>query len=169
MVLSLSKKIKDFSQIGWKSLKPRERTIRNLSLKVLDLMRDKKSLTKASKEFGLERETVKQHISSAIFKRNSRWVAKKFDKIQRGMNIYTRGKIKPIVVPNSKHASLIGKYYNDVKKALETGDEKILRKYKRRVIRDSKNRKHKLETRLEKIRDIEEAKEEPEFYQIYEV
>ena len=165
----MSKEIKDFSQIGWKNLKPRERTIRNLSLKVLDLMRDKKSLTKSSKEFGLERETVKQHISSAIFKRNSRWVAKKLDKIQRGMNIYTRGNIKSIVVPNSKHASLIGRYYNDVKKALETGNDSFLKKYKRRLIRDAKGKKHKLETRLDKIRDIEESKEEPEFYQIYEV
>jgi len=169
MVLNLSRKTKNFSKVSWRKLKPRDRSIRILSLKVLDLMRDKLSLTKASIEVGLERETVKQHNRSAIYKRKGKWRAKKFDRIQRGMNIYENGKIKSIVITNSKYASLIGSYYNDVKKALETNDEKILRKYKRRVVRDSKNRKHKLETRLEKIREIEEAKEEPEFYQIYEV
>lgn len=138
MVWNLSRKtrkIKDSSKMKWFRLKPKDRSIRILALKVLDLIREKISLTKASREVGLDIETVKQHIRSAIYKRKRRWKAKKFDKIQREMNIYERGKIKSIVVTNSKDASLIGKYYNDVKKALETGKEKILRKYKRRVIK----------------------------------
>jgi hypothetical protein len=172
MVLSLSGKIrktKDFSKVKWTKLKPKDRFIRILSLKVLDLMREGVSLRKASKEVGIDIETVKQHIRSAIYKRRGRWRAKKIDKIQREMNIYERGRIKSIVVTNSKDASLIGKYYNDVKKALETNDERILKKYKRRVIKDAKGKKHRLETRLEKILEIEEAKEEPEFWEIYEV
>jgi hypothetical protein len=172
MVLSLSRKIrkvKDLSKVGWFKLKPRDRSIRILALKVLDLMRDKVSLTKACKEVGLNIEIVKQHIRSAIYKRKGRWRAKRFDKIQREMNIYERGRIKSIVVANSKDASLIGRYYNDVKKALETNDERILRKYKGRIIKDAKGKKHTLETRLEKIFEIEEAKEEPEFWEIYEV
>jgi hypothetical protein len=132
-------------------------------------MRDRISLTRASKEIGFDREIVKQHIKSTIYKRKRRWRAKTFDRIQRQMNIYERGIIKSIIVTNSKDASLIGKYYNDVKKALETDDESVLRKYKKRVIRDAKGKKHKLETRLEKIYEIEEAKEEPEFWEIYEV
>jgi hypothetical protein len=132
-------------------------------------MRDRISLKRATKEIGLDTESVKQHIRSAIYKRKGRLRAKRFDKIQREMNIYEKGRIKSIVVINSRDASLIGKYYNDVKKALETNDEKILRKYKRRIVKDAKSKKHRLETRLEKIFEIEEAKEEPEFYQIYEV
>lgn len=172
MVLSLSRKakeIKDFSKISWKKLKSRDRSIRFLALKVLDLMREKVSLTKASKIIGIDREIAKQHIRQAIYKRKGRWRAKKFDKIQREMNIYEKGRIKSIIITNSKDAFLIGKYYNDVKKALETGDERILKKYKRRIIRDAKKKKHNLETRLEKIYEIEEAKEEPEFWEIYEV
>jgi hypothetical protein len=163
------RKIKNFSKISWGKLKPRDRSIRILALEVLDLMRDKVSLTRACKEIGLSIEIVKQHIRSAIYKRKGRWRAKRFDKIQREMKIYEKGRIKSIVVTNSKDASLIGKYYNDVKKALETNDERILKKYKRRIIRDVKGRKHRLETRLEKILEIEEAKEEPEFWEIYEV
>lgn len=159
----------DFSKISWNKLRPKDRTIRYLALNVLDLMREGKSLTKASKEISQDREFVKQHIRSAIYKRKGIYRAKRFDKIQRRMNIYERGKVKSIIVRNSKDASLIGRYYNDVKNVLGTKNEKILRKYKRRVIRDSKRRKHRLETRLEKIFDIEESKEEPEFYQIYEV
>jgi hypothetical protein len=158
-----------FSVWGWFELKPKDRHLRNLSLKILSEMREGKSLTRASKEIGLDREIVKQHIKSTIYKRKRRWRAREFDKIQRGMNIYERGRIKSIVVTNSKDASLIGKYYNDVKKALETGDESILRKYKKKVIRDAKGKKHKLETRLEKILEIEESKEEPEIWEIYEV
>jgi hypothetical protein len=152
-----------------KKLKPKDRSIRILALKVLDLMRDKISLTRASREVGLDVQTVKQHIRSAIYKRKGRWKAKRFDRIQREMNIYEKGRIKSIVVTNSKDASLIGRYYNDVKKALETGNEKILRKYKRRIVKDAKGKKRRLETRLEKIFEIEEAKEEPEFWEIYEV
>lgn len=161
--------VRDISKIAWFKLKPKNRTLRYLSLKVLDTLRGGGTLTKGSKEFGLDKETVKQNVRSAIYMRKGRWRAKKFDTIQREMNIYKSGKIKSIVVRNSKEASTIGNYYNDVKKALETGDERFLKKYKKKTIRDARGKKHKLETRLEKIRDIEEAKEDPEFYQIYEV
>lgn len=131
-------------------------------------MRERKSLTKASKEMGLDRKAVKQHVISAIYKRKGKWKAKAFDKIQRGMNIYESGKVNFVVVNNSRNSSRIGKYYNDVKKALETNDEKVLQKYERSFIIDSKGKRHKLETKLEKIKEIEEAKEEPEIYEIYE-
>jgi len=153
----------------WKSLKPKERHMRILSLKVLDLMRDGKSLTNASKEFGLTREQTRPHISSAIYRRKGKLVAKKRDFIERRLNIYSEGKIKSILVSDSKYASRVGKYYNDVKKALETRDVSILKKYRRRKVKDSKGKWHKLETKLDKIHDIEEAKEEPEFFEIYRV
>jgi len=159
----------DKSGIKWIKLKPKERHIRILSLKVLNEIRDRRSLTKVCKEFGIFPRTVRTHLGTSIYKKKGRWIAKKFDRIQRQLNIYERGRIKSIIVTNSKDASLIGKYYNDVKKALETGNESILKKYKRRYIRDTKGKRHKLETRLEKIREIEEAKEDPEFYQIYKV
>ena len=49
-----------------------------------------------------------------------------------------------------------------------TGDWKPLQKYKKLKIRDVKGKTHKLETNPSKIQDIELAKEEPEFFDIYE-
>ena len=159
----------DKSSVKWFKLKPDEKHTRILSLKVLNEIRDGKSLIKACKELGISSKTARINLGSFIYKIKRRWRAKKFDRIQRRMNIYENGRIKSIIVTNSKDASLIGKYFNDVKKALETGDESILKKYKRRYIVDAKGKRHKLETRLEKIYEIEEAKEEPEFFEIYEV
>lgn len=156
-------------KIKWAKLKPQEKMLRVQSLKVLGLMRDKVSLTKASKEVGLDVETIKQHLGRTLFKRKGKWQASKTDSIERKMQIYKRGKIRSITVTNSKDASIIGQYFNDVKKALETGDGEILEKYKKCELKDSKGKKHRLETRLEKIYEIEETKEESEFYEIYEV
>lgn len=160
---------KNLSKAPWSKLTTSQRNVRMLSLKTLDLMREGKSLSKSSFEVGIKTDIAKQHLKSAIYKRRERWRAKKIDFIQRRMNIYERGKIKSITVTNSKDSSLIGEYYNDLKKLLEKGDTSVLRKYKRRVIRDSKGRRHRLETRPQKIFDIEDSKEEPEFYTVYEV
>ena len=152
----------------WFELNPSGRHGRILSLKVLGNMRRGKSLRMASLEFGINPETAKRHIRSAIVKRHGRWIARRLDKIERCMNIYERGRIKSIRVTNSEDASIIGHYYNDVKKALETGDASVLRKYRGKILTDSEGKKHRLETKLDKIRDIEDSKEEPEFYEIYE-
>ena len=161
-------KIKDFSKSPLSSLKKNEKSFRVVSLEILRMMRNKISLTRASKELGFDRDSVKLHIRSGIMKRHGRWIAKKFDAIERQMQIYENGKVKSIVVRNSKDASLIGKYFNDVKTALVTGEKSILRKYKRRVIVDAKGKRHKFETRLEKIFLIEESKEEPEGFEVYD-
>jgi hypothetical protein len=168
----ITKRLKNdaiLSGVKWAKLAPKDRSTRVLSLKALDFMRDGISLTKASGEVGLNTETVRQHVGPAIYKRKRRWRAKLSDRIERQMQIYTRGRVKAIVLTNSKDASVVGQYFNDVKKALETGDEQILKKYKKYEIKDSKGKKQKLETRLNKIYEIEEAKEEPEFFEIYEV
>lgn len=158
----------NLSILKWSLLKPESKHQRILSLKVLSGVKEGKSLTVASREFSLNPEMVKKHIHSAIYKKKGRWVARLRDKIERQMNIYENGRIKSIVVTNSRDASIIGEYYNDVKKALATGDESLLKKYKKITIKDAKGKKHKLETNLDKIKEIEEAKEEPEFFEIYE-
>lgn len=132
-------------------------------------MRSGKSLTYSSKEFGLDKKTVKQHIKSAIRKKRERWVAKRTDRIERCLIINEKGQSIEIIVTNSKDASLIGEYHNAVKKFLETGDKSLLEKFKRRVIKDSKGKKHKLETNPDKLYEISEAREDEEFFEIYEV
>lgn len=154
---------------GWLKLSPKEKLNRIKSLEVLRLMHDGKSLSASSKKVGLRAGIVKSDLGSYLYKRKRIWHAKKIENnIQREMMIYEKGKPVAIIVRNSKDASLIGQYFNDVKRFLETGDKTLLTKYKKRVIRDAKGKKHKLETRPEKIIQIEERKEEPEFFDIYE-
>ncbi|MBI2546908.1 MAG: hypothetical protein HYW23_00490 [Candidatus Aenigmarchaeota archaeon] len=162
-------KVLSIAKTAWSKLNPEKRFTRMLSLDALNLMRHNKlSLEKASKYVGLDKETVQQHIASAIYKRHNRWIPKRMDIIQRRMTVYKNGKSTSIVVRDSKQASRIGEYFNDVKKALTTGDDSFLRKYNRRKIIGVRGGKHKLETRLEKIREIEEAKEDGEFQVLYD-
>ncbi|MBI4177125.1 MAG: hypothetical protein HY516_02055 [Candidatus Aenigmarchaeota archaeon] len=158
------------SNLKWSKLKPKDRYLRILSLKVLTEMRSGKSLTKSSKEYGLDKETAKIHLGSAIRKaKNRRWVSRKTDRIQRGMVINERGLSIEIIVTNSKDASLIGQYHSAVRRYLETGDKSILKKFKRRVIKDAKGKRHKLETSPKTLFEIAEAREDEEFYDIYGV
>jgi len=125
-------------------------------------------LNRASKNVGIEPETVKLIAKKVLYKSKGKWRARKYDTIQRGMQIYENSKVVSITVKNSKTASLISEYMNDVKRALYSGDWKPLEKYKRRVITDTKGKKHRLETRPEAVKDIMLRKEEPEFYEIYD-
>ncbi|MFA5125387.1 MAG: hypothetical protein WC462_00085 [archaeon] len=153
---------------AWAKLKPRQKVERIRALSVLNKVRNKYSLTRACKEFGITKESAVKQLGRALFKRKGRWVARKTDSIQREMRIYSQGKIKSIIVRNSKDASIIGKYYSAVKNFLKTRSTKELRKFKRIKIKDAKRKKHTLETLPQKILDIEEQKENPEFYEIYE-
>lgn len=154
---------------SWLKLSPKEKVERTRSLEVLRLVKDGKSLTASSKSVGISTETVKMNLGRFIYKHKRKWRAKKKENnIQREMQIYERGKINSIIVRNSKDASLIGRYYNDVKHGLMTGDWRPMQKYKKRKIRDVKGKVHRLETNPLKIQDIELAKEEPEFFDIYE-
>ena len=154
---------------GWLRLSPKEKVERIRSLEVLRLMKEGKSLTASSKSVGISVEAAKINLGRSIYKRKRKWRAKKKENnIQREMQIYEGGKITSIIVRNSRDASLIGQYYNDVKHGLMTGDWKPMQKYKKRKIRDVKGKVHRLETNPSKIQDIEQAKEEPEFFDIYE-
>jgi len=109
-------------------------------------------------------------VGSAIYKKKRRWHAKKVDKIQRGMFIYEQGRIKTVVLHDSEAASVLGKYLNNVKLML-TGSLDYVefeKMYKYMSIRDAYGKWHKLETRLEAIKDIELAKEQIIFGDVYD-
>ena len=154
---------------SWSKLSPNKKVERVRSLEVLRLMKGGKSLTASSKSIGIKPEIIKRNLGRFIYKRKRKWHAKKVENnIQRELQIYERGKVMSIIVRNSKDASIIGQYYNDVKHGLITGDWEPLKKYKKRKIRDVRGKVHKLETNPSKIQDIELTKEEPEFFDIYE-
>ena len=83
------------------------------------------------------------------------------------MKINENGKEISIEINDSRRASLIGKYHNNVKRFLESGNVKLLLKFKHKRIKDVNNTFHSFETESEKIIEIHSRIEEPEFYEIY--
>lgn len=152
---------------SWSSLSSSQKAGRKLSLEVLRSMRKGNSLNLASHNVGLSIKHIKQYLGKTIYKSKGRWIARKFDIIERSMRIYSQGRIKTVLVRNSSDAKLIGQYYSAVRKYLQTGDQTILHKYKDVQIEDANGISHSLETNPEKIKGIEDGKEDPEFFEVY--
>lgn len=144
---SLSKmKPKPLSKLNWDFLFPKQKRTRVKSAKVLRLMRKKGySLSKASREVGISPKTVERH-TGALKRDAHRWKAKKYDSLSRFMNINEDGKSVWIEVKDSRHASLIGRYQNAVKKFLESDDETILKPFRNKRVKDINDNWHTLDT-----------------------
>lgn len=160
-------RIRNFSRVKWKNLTSKQKYQRNLSLEVIRSMRKGISFSSSTKDAGLSSYLSKKHLGRNVSKKGGRYFASKSDSIQRAMQIYENGRIKSIVVRNSKDASLIGEYHNEVRKTLR-GDSSGLKRFKKIVITDAEGKKHKLETRPEKIFEIEDRKEDSEFFEVYD-
>lgn len=153
------------------SLKPvsdltdNEFTERGESLKVLKIMRNEnltlsKSIEKVKKYgYNPSEKSVRKSLGNTLYKTGKGWKARKTDRIETTWNIYSNGKDEGITLGSSKDRSLLGKYFNDVKKLLHGElDEKTFKKlYKRKTIVDAKGHKWKLETSESAIRNIEAA------------
>lgn len=161
-------RLRFLSNVAWAKLSSNQKSDRLLALDILGRMKKGLSLTASSKEVGLSKEVSLKHLGRAVYKKSGRWTVSKSNSIQREMKIYENGRIKSIIVRNSRDASLIGEYFNEVRNFLETGDTSGLKRFSRRAIIDANDRKHTLETRPEKIREIDDSKEDSEFFEIYE-
>ena len=159
--------MKSFNRIPWAELLPAQKANRITALEVLRKMRNGYSLTASSKEVGMSVYSSLKFLGRNVLKRGGRWKPTKTDSIQRSMRIYEDGEIKTITVTNSRDAKFIGKYYDAVRKYLETNDASYLKPFKRRIIYDIDGMGHKFETDPNKIREIEERKEDSEFFEIY--
>ena len=147
----------------WTSLSSDDQANRVRALEVLRLMRSGKSLTASSRAIGFRPKDAKIHLGRYIHKYNRRWRPSKTDKIERGLQIYERGKIRSVVVGDSGTASVVGQYMNDVKKVLSgMEDPSILKKYKKMILKDAKGKRIRLEARLGKLKEIELGKEDSE-------
>jgi len=130
--------------------------------------KSKQSLSKLAKRHEVSTKTVLNN-TNAFKKRQRRWNAKRFDKIPRVMKINENGKETSMQINDSRTAALIGRYHNAVKKFLSTGDKKVLRKFRRKKIKDIDGNLHSFETNPDSLIDINERIEEPEFYELYTV
>jgi hypothetical protein len=103
------------------------------------------SLPEGSREFGLDPRTVRRLAPSALRKlRNGRWAARTHDRLLRVLVIPTGDGLREVAVRDSRQASLLGEYWAAVQRYLETGDESVLRKIRRKTITDSMGKRVRL-------------------------
>lgn len=152
----------------WKSLTPNGKDMRNRMSLVFSDRRAGDSLSQAAKNQGLSLREVLRYGSSYIYKKNGRYYVVAYDSMERGRWMYSEGKRISLVVTNSKDASILSKYLSKVKKALNTGNEEILKPFKGKFIKDADGKKHYFETDLETLYELEEKIEDREGLPIYD-
>jgi len=152
---------------SWSSITKREKNQRTKSLDVLRKVKNGQSLSKVSRELHTTSETVIKH-TNAFKKVKGKWIAKSQDRISRIMSIYENGKQQWIEIKDSRIASRIGKYNSAVNEFLRTGNEDILKQFIK-PFKDSKGNLHFFEIDPDKLNEIAESEEEPEFYEIYKI
>jgi hypothetical protein len=110
--------------------------------------------------------------TNAFYRIRGHWRVKEVDHVPRQMVIYEDfGKDfwKEIVeVSDSRTASQIGEYHNNVKQYANTYSSKWLRKLlRRKTIRDSNGKRHRLETRPLAILALKAMEPRPEQFEVY--
>lgn len=136
------------------------------SLDALYMMRHGSSITKASKTTGISTKTIKKYVGSTLQVKNHRIIARKTDSLLRKMSIYENGKEVFIQVKGKKKASLIGKYQSAISRLKENNPNPLL-SFNEIMIRDIKGKLHRFDSEPDKIFEILERIEEPEFFDIY--
>jgi hypothetical protein len=110
---------------------PRERALDALAL----ARREGYSLRAASRLARTDPRTVRRHAGSGFRKTGARWTPTPFDRIPRAMTALTPDGPVPVVVRDSRTASLLAAHANAVNAYIETGDERPLGQLRRHVIR----------------------------------
>ncbi len=150
---------------SWNSISRKYLNQREKSLDVLRKVRHGESLSKASKELHTSPEIVVRN-TNAFRKVKGKWVAKSQDRISRVMSIYENGKQSWVEVRDSRTALRIGKYNSAVRKFLRTGNTDVLKQFNK-PFKDANGKLHHFETDPDKLFEIAESQEEPEFWEIY--
>jgi hypothetical protein len=118
---------------------------------VVSRMRDRVSLTKASKEFGVEPSVVIQLGRPALRKKNGRYVATKTDRLLRVLIVLSTNGKKEIATRDSRQASLVGGHWAAVQRYLDTGDDSAVQRFKGKKVTDASGRRHALLTDLQEL------------------
>lgn len=111
-----------------------------------------RSLRQASRKFDRDPRTVQRLARPALRKlRNGRWAAKNRHKLLRVLPVPTSKGLREIGVPDSKQATLLGKYWSAVEVYLRTGDASVLEKFAGDHIVDASGKRHPLLTNLDEL------------------
>jgi hypothetical protein len=135
----------------YNALSPAGREDWNSVAHVISRMRDRVSLSKASKEFGIASSTVIALGGSALRKKNGRYVATKTDRLLRVISVLTAKGRKETATRDSRQASLIGGYWAAVQRYLQTGDDSGLLKFNKTRVVDASGKRHRLLTDLNQL------------------
>lgn len=133
------------------SLSPKNQETWDSLAHVISRMRDRVSLSRASKEFGVAPSLVVRLGRSALRKRNGRYVATKADRLLRVVSILKAKGKKEIATRDSRQASLIGSHWAAVQKYLQTGDDSALLEFKKTRVIDASGKRHLLLTDLAEL------------------
>lgn len=141
------------------ALTEQEQEIWNQMAHVISKMLSRgQSLTKTSREFGLDPKVVKALAGPALRKKkNGRYVARANDKLLRILVIPGRQGLREIAVKGSGVASKIGEYSAAVQHYLRTGDSSPLKRFKRMKLVDEKGKRIKLITDLTELKRLGSA------------
>ncbi len=150
-----------------RGLRPNEKVLRKTSLSILNRIRRGENPRNVINDLQISKKNLLKHLGNNIKIKNNIIKVTKSDKIPRQMIISENGKEISITVKNSTDASKIGQYHNAKRQFLESGNLSSLKKFKKIKIKDVDGVLHKFETSPKKIIEIEDRKEEPEFFDIY--
>lgn len=126
------------------AMSEREQEIWDSVAHVVSRVRDRVSLRKAAKEFGIAPSTVLELGGPALRKKNGRYVATKTDRLLRVVSILKAKGRMEIATRDSGQASLIGSYWAAVQRYLQAGDDSGLLKFKKTTVLDASGKRHRL-------------------------
>jgi hypothetical protein len=124
----------------------------NVTHAISKMKKDRVSLPRAAREFGVSRLQMKRLGGAALCKRrNGRYYSKVREPLLRVMRILTPQGVTEIAVTNSGQASLLGEYWNVVQHYLATGDVSLLAGFRGKQIADADGNEFPLLTETEEL------------------
>jgi len=126
---------------------------------VVSKMRSEKtSLQRTSRQAGVSPRSVIRLGGSALRKGpNGRYVAKPSDRLLRVLVIPSANKLRQVAVRGSRQATVLGEYWNGVRKYLATGDSSGLKKFQGKKIPDANGAQIPLITDLAELNRLGSA------------
>ncbi|ABE51537.1 hypothetical protein [Methanococcoides burtonii] len=158
----------NLSTTSWKLLNSQQKRDRTLSLEILRNVRKGVPFSKAIEKTGANKKNVINNLGKYLYKSKGKWRVTASDRIESEMAFNDRDKgLISIVTTRSKDRSLIAEYFNAVNQALKSGDSKFLKKFENAKVIDAEGNEHYFVTDLDRLYEIQDAQEEPEFFELY--
>lgn len=165
----MEKNMSVYKKKGWAQMSPKEQHRRPIDLWVLDkVRRGKMSLKAASKEAGVTPKSVIAH-TNAFKKVGRRWIAKKYDRLEKYDEIFVDGNIKPIITNDSRQRSRINRYKNAVGQLWDWGNKEPLLKLKGLIVKDVNGYIFEFDTEPESVVEIMKRFEGPDHGEPYPI